>query len=122
MKIAVSYKDGEVFQHFGHSEQFKIYETDHNQILDSEIIEIEGHGHTVVCNALKEKGVNIVLCGGIGQGAKSLLSQYGIHSFGGVSGNCDEVVYQYLTGKLEFTTAVTCTKDKSAHTCGGHCH
>ena len=45
MRIAVSYKDGEVFQHFGHSSEFKIYDTDHNEIIKSEIITVEGHGH-----------------------------------------------------------------------------
>lgn len=58
MRIAVSYKDGEVFQHFGHSTEFKIYETDHNEIIKSEVISIEGHGHIGVSNALKENNVN----------------------------------------------------------------
>ena len=70
MRIAVSYKDGEVFQHFGHSSEFKIYETDHNEIIKSKVITVEGHGHVSVSNALKEQNVNIVLCGGIGQGLK----------------------------------------------------
>lgn len=103
MRIAVSYKDGEVFQHFGHSSEFKIYETDHNKIIKSEVITIEGHGHVGVSNA---------------------LAGFGIHSFGGVTGNADEAVKKYLSGKLEFTTDVTCTKHESGenHSCGGHCH
>lgn len=100
MRIAVSYKDGEVFQHFGHSSEFKIYETDHNEIIKSEVITVEGHGHVSVSNALKEQNVNIVLCGGIGQGAKTALASFGIHSFGGVTGNSDEAVKKYLSGKL----------------------
>ena len=66
MKIAVTYDEqtGEVFQHFGHSSEFKIYDTDHNEIIKSEIITVEGHGHVGVSNALKEQNVNIVLCGG----------------------------------------------------------
>ena len=77
-----------------------------------------------VSNALKEQNVNIVLCGGIGQGAKTALAGFGIHSFGGVTGNADEAVKKYLRGKLEFTTDVTCTKHESgkSHSCGGHCH
>ncbi|HBJ06882.1 MAG TPA: dinitrogenase iron-molybdenum cofactor biosynthesis protein, partial [Erysipelotrichaceae bacterium] len=113
MRIAVSYKDGEVFQHFGHSSEFKIYETDHNEIIKSEVITVEGHGHVSVSNALKEQNVNIVLCGGIGQGAKTALAGFGIHSFGGVTGNADEAVKKYLSGQLEFTTDVTCTKHES---------
>lgn len=124
MRIAVSYKDGEVFQHFGHSSEFKIYETDHNEIIKSEVITVEGHGHVSVSNALKEQNVNIVLCGGIGQGAKTALASFGIHSFGGVTGNSDEAVKKYLSGQLEFTTDVTCTKHESgeSHSCGGRCH
>lgn len=120
----MSYKDGLVFQHFGHSSEFKIYDTDHNKIVKSEVITVEGHGHVDVSNALKEQNVNIVLCGGIGQGAKNALAGFGIHSFGGVTGNADEAVKKYLSGKLEFTTDVTCTKHESgeSHSCGGHCH
>ena len=70
MRIAVSYKDGEVFQHFGHSSEFKIYDTDHNEIIKSEIITFEGHGHVGVSNALKEQNVNIVLCVALDKGLK----------------------------------------------------
>lgn len=122
MKIAVSYKDGEVFQHFGHSEKFKVYETDHNKVISSVVLEVNGHGHSDMANFLKENNVNIVLCGGIGDGAKKALSSYGIHSFGGITGNADEAVQKYLSGTLEFTTSVTCTKDKDSHSCNGHCH
>ena len=122
VKIAVSYEDGKVFQHFGHSKQFKIYETDHNEIISSLILETNGHGHSDMANFLKENHVNIVLCGGIGDGAKKALSSCGIHSFGGVTVDADEVVQKYLAGTLELTTRVTCTKDKDSHMCKGHCH
>ena len=120
MRIAVSYKDGEVFQHFGHSSEFKIYDTDHNEIIKSEIITVEGHGHVGVSNALKEQNVNPTKR----MDSKTSQCSFRIHSFGGVTGNADEAVKKYLRGKLEFTTDVTCTKHESgkSHSCGGHCH
>ena len=69
MKIAVTYENGQVFQHFGHTEQFKIYTVDDENILSSEIVNTDGTGHGALADFLKERGVNVLICGGIGAGA-----------------------------------------------------
>ena len=82
MKIAIPYENGQVFQHFGHSAQFKIYDTENGKILSSEIVSTNGQGHGALVGFLVQNGVNVVLCGGIGAGAQNALAQAGIQLFG----------------------------------------
>ena len=86
MKIAIPYENGQVFQHFGHSALFKIYDTENGKILSSEIVSTNGQGHGALVGFLVQNGVNVVLCGGIGAGAQNALAQAGIQLFGGISG------------------------------------
>ena len=83
MKIAVTYENGQVFQHFGHTEQFKIYTVDDENILSSEIVNTDGTGHGALADFLKERGVNVLICGGIGAGAVMALRDAGIQLFPG---------------------------------------
>ena len=83
MKIAVPYENGQVFQHFGHSAQFKFYETEGHQIVSTEILSTNGQGHGALVGFLVQHGANVVLCGGIGAGAQNALAQAGIQLFGG---------------------------------------
>ena len=78
MKIAVPYSDGQVFQHFGKSEQFKIYDTIDDEIISSEIVDTSGSGHSALADFLKEKGAGVLICGGIGVGAVTALQNAGI--------------------------------------------
>ncbi len=98
MKIAVSYEDGNIFQHFGHSKNFKIYEVEDSNIVDTKIIETEGSGHSALASMLDDLSVDALICGGIGNGAMDALLQIGIEVCSGVSGNADEVVAEYLNG------------------------
>ena len=77
MKIAIPYEDGEVYQHFGHSEKFKIY-TVENGNVSSEIVDTEGTGHGALAGFLKARGVDVLICGGIGGGAIAALAAAGI--------------------------------------------
>ena len=77
MKIAIPYENGQVFQHFGHSAQFKIYDTENGKILSSEIVSTNGQGHGALVGFLVQNSVNVVLCGGIGAGAQNALAQIG---------------------------------------------
>ena len=77
MKIAVPFANGEVFQHFGHSEAFKIYEVANGDVLPGEVLSVNGNGHDAVAAFLAEQGVNLVICGGIGGGAEAALSASG---------------------------------------------
>lgn len=108
MKIAVTYKDGEVFQHFGKSEEFKIYTVVDDEVTASEVVKTDGSGHGELVNFLKEKGVNVLICGGIGMGARNALEETTIQMFAGASGNADEQAEAFINGKLHFETTPSC--------------
>ena len=92
MKVAVTYKDGEIFQHFGHCEQFKMYETKETRIVSSEIVSAVGSGHGALAGFLKEHDVQTLICGGIGGGARMALAEAGIELYPGAEGNADACV------------------------------
>ena len=102
MKIAVTYDNEQIFQHFGHTEQFKIYDIKNDEIVSKTVISTNGQGHGVLSIFLKENNVDVLICGGIGGGAISALNELGIKLFGGVSGDCDSAVEAFLKNKLEF--------------------
>ena len=105
MKIAVTYEKGNVFQHFGRTQNFKIYEIENNQIISDEVIGNNGIGHEALADYLKELGVEVLICGGMGQGAQNALAQAGIEVYAGAQGDADEAVKAYLAGTLENTGA-----------------
>lgn len=129
MKIAVTYENGQVFQHFGHSERFKIYEVANNAVVASEIIPTNGSGHGALADFLSRKGVSVLICGGIGEGAKAALAEAGIDLYGGTSGNADEQVAAYLTGTLSYNPDTQCSHHdhhddncgSENHNCSHHC-
>ncbi len=118
MKIAVPYTDGQVFQHFGKSENFKIYDTVDDEILSSEVVDTNGSGHAALADFLAERGVNVLICGGIGVGAVAALKNAGIQILGGASGEADERVADFLGGALHFDTSGSCATCTSS--CGHH--
>lgn len=126
MKLAVTYKDGQVFQHFGHTEMFKIFDIEDGKIINSSVVFTNGQGHGALAGFLKEQGVTSLICGGIGGGAKNALAEADILVYGGVSGNVDEVANALLSGTLVFNPNVTCShhSHEDGHSCGsGHsCH
>lgn len=100
MKIAVTYENGQIFQHFGHSESFKIYETEGKNVVRAEVIGTDGAGHSALAAVLKDKGVDVLICGGIGNGAVTALSEAGIDVYSGADGEADAAVEAYLNGDL----------------------
>ena len=122
MKIAVTYKDKEIFQHFGHTEQFKVYEVEDGKIIKEEVIDTNGFGHGALAGFLKEQEVDTLLCGGIGMGAQNALAQVGIKLYPGVQGLADEAVKALLENKLVYNPDAHC--DHHEHHDGecGHDH
>ncbi|MDO4394211.1 MAG: DUF134 domain-containing protein [Bacillota bacterium] len=118
MKIAVTYEDGEIFQHFGHTEKFKIYDVTDNRISGEEVVDTNGSGHGALAGFLMQQGVEILICGGIGGGAQMALAEAGIRLYGGVSGKADDAVNALLNGKLGYNASVRC--DHHGHREGGH--
>lgn len=126
MRIAVTYDNGEIFQHFGKTESFKIYEVEDNKVISSEIIGSNGAGHGALAGLLAEKQINVVICGGIGQGAQDALSEQGIEVYSGAEGDVDAAVELYLKGEL-VSNGVNCDHHHEeghscGHSCGGGCH
>lgn len=129
MKIAVTYENGEVFQHFGHTEQFKLYEVSGGKLLQTQVVDTNGSGHGALAGLLTQLGVDTLICGGIGGGAQAALAEANIRLIGGVQGNADEAVQAFLNGTLAFDPNVHCTHHGhgeghscGSHGCGGHCH
>ena len=122
MKIAVTYENGQVFQHFGHTAQFKLYQVEDGQVLSSQVVETNGSGHGALAGFLKDQGVDTLLCGGIGGGAKTALAQAGIELYGGVSGSADQAVEDLLAGRLVFQPDILCSHHGhgEGHSCGEH--
>lgn len=125
MKIAVTYENGSVFQHFGHTEQFKLYEVENGQVTSSQIVDTNGSGHGALAGFLVEHGADVLICGGIGGGAQVALAEADIKLYGGVTGSADEAVAAYLSGTLPYNPDVRCSHHdhehgEEAHTCGEH--
>ncbi len=116
MKIAVTYCDGEVFQHFGHTETFKLYEAEEDKIVRSEVVSSEGAGHGALAGFLRAKGADVLICGGIGGGAVAALAAAGIKVYAGASGSADGCVAALLAGTLTLSSDANC----SHHGHGGH--
>ncbi len=124
MRIAVTYENGEIFQHFGHTAQFKIYDTEDGKVVSSEIVDTNGSGHGALAGVLNALNVDVLICGGIGGGAQAALAAADIKLYGGVSGNADEAVAAFLAGKLDYNPDVKCNHHDEnhgeGHTCGDH--
>lgn len=123
MKIAVTYENGNVFQHFGHTEQFKIYDVKDNKITSSEVVDTNGNGHGALAGFLQNLNVDILICGGIGAGAKNALANAGIKLFGGVTSSADDAVTAFLSNNLKFNPDVMCSHHEGHHhegNCGDH--
>lgn len=125
MKIAIPYENGQVFQHFGHSAQFKLYTAEEGRITGAEVVSTDGQGHGALVGFLVRNGVNVLLCGGIGGGAQMALAQAGIRLCGGITGDADSAAAAYLAGTLVFDPNARCTHHdhEEGHSCGSHaCH
>ncbi len=120
MRIAVTYENGEVFQHFGHTEEFKIYEIEDGKVASSQIIGSNGSGHGALAELLSGKGIDVLICGGIGGGAQAALDEQGIELCAGASGNADEAGEAYLRGDLINTGANYDHHHDEGHSCHDH--
>jgi len=130
MRVAVTYENGQIFQHFGHTEQFKVYDITDGVITASEIVDTNGSGHGALAGVLHALQVDALICGGIGGGAQMALAAAGIQLYGGVSGEADKAVKALVSGHLEFNPNIQCNHHHGQeqacgeHGCGdkNHCH
>ncbi len=120
MKIAVTYDNGNIFQHFGKTEYFKVYEVEDNKVVSSEVIGSNGTGHGALAGLLADQSVDVLICGGIGGGAQSALAEAGVELCSGAQGDADQAVEAYLKGEL-VSTGVNCDHHhEEGHSCGDH--
>lgn len=123
MRIAVTYENGEIFQHFGHTEEFKVYDVKDGKVVASEVVNTNGQGHGALAGVLTALKADVLICGGIGGGAQMALAAAGIKLYGGVSGSADAAVEALLAGNLDYNPAVKCNhhgEHSEGHTCGEH--
>ncbi len=124
MRIAVTYDNGQIFQHFGHTAEFKVYDVENGVVTNSVVINTNGSGHGALAGVLKVIGADTLICGGIGGGAQMALAQAGIKLYGGVSGDADAAVDALLAGELDYNPNVRCNhhdhEHGEDHTCGSH--
>ncbi|MGN1164971.1 MAG: NifB/NifX family molybdenum-iron cluster-binding protein [Lachnospiraceae bacterium] len=100
MRVAVTYDNGQIFQHFGRTENFKVYDVEGNEIISSEIVSSNGQGHGALAGVLSVNQIDVLICGGIGGGAQTALSEAGIELCAGATGDADQAVREYLAGNL----------------------
>ena len=121
MRIAVTYENGEIFQHFGHTEQFKVYEVADGKVTNSMVLPTNGSGHGALAGFLQQAGVSALICGGIGGGARTALAEAGIVLYPGVSGNADAAVEALAAGNLAYNPDTVCSHHhEDGHDCGHH--
>ena len=123
MRIAVTYENGEIFQHFGHTEQFKVYDVENGKIVSSEVVDTNGSGHGALAGVLSALHVDALICGGIGGGAQAALAAAGIQLYGGVSGDADQAAEALAAGTLAYNPNVMCSHHGEHHhegNCGDH--
>ena len=122
MRIAVTYENGEIFQHFGRTEQFKLYDIEDGKIKSSEVVGTNGAGHGALAGFLRSAGADMLICGGIGGGAQMAMQEAGITLYAGNSGSADDAVNAYLAGTLAQNTEANCDHHGhgEGHTCGEH--
>ena len=121
MRIAVTYEAGQIFQHFGHTENFKLYDVQDGKVIDSKVVGTNGSGHGALAVLLSECDVNVLICGGIGGGAQVALAEAGIQLYGGVSGDADAAVEAFLKQELNYNPDMKCNHHGEGHEHHGNC-
>lgn len=128
MRVAVTYDgEGGIWQHFGRTEMFKVYEVEDGKVTSSQVIGTNGYGHGALAGYLRQLGVDTLICGGLGYGAQMAVAEAGITLYAGVQGSADTAVEALVAGTLAQNEAANCDhhghgEDGCGHGEGGCCH
>ena len=117
MKIAVASENEMVTEHFGHCKGFMIFDAQKSQIVKSETIANPGHKPGFLPNFLADRGVNVIISGGMGGGAVEIFNERNIEVIVGAKGNAKAAVEAYLEGSLKSTGSV-CHEHQHHDECG----
>ena len=120
MRIAVAYENGEIFQHFGHTEQFKLYDVEEGKLVNEQLVATNGSGHGALAGFLQALKTDALICGGIGMGAQTALSDAGIRLYAGVRGSADAAAQALAEGTLQYDPDARCDHHGEGHECGHH--
>jgi len=131
MRVAVTYENGEIFQHFGHTAQFKLYDIENGVITSARTTDTNGSGHGALAGFLADCKAEALICGGIGGGALNALAAAGIEVYPGVQGSADEAAKAFAEGRLSFDPDAHCDHHEhhdgdcghehcGEHNCEGH--
>ena len=123
MRIAVTYENGQIYQHFGHTEQFKVYDVEDGKVVSSAVVPTNGSGHGALADLLAQMNVNALICGGIGGGARTALAEAGVILYGGCAGDADQAGADLIAGGLTYDPNVVCSPHPDhgeGHDCGSH--
>ena len=125
MRIAVTYENGEIFPHFGRTQQFKLYDAEEGKIVGTQVLDTNGSGHGALAGFLRAAGADALICGGIGMGAQMALQEAGIRLYAGVAGSADAAAEALANGRLSYDPDAHCDHHGEHHGeggCGhGHC-
>ena len=100
MKIAVASQGDRIFQHFGQCRNFSVFTVEDGKVKNVSMLDASQNGHAALSGFLKDEGINVVICGGIGEGARQMLSDSGIQLFSGLEGGINDAVISFLLGEL----------------------
>ena len=120
MKIAVTYENGEIFQHFGRTEQFKIYTVEDNRVVSTIVLSSDGRGHGELAEMLGKENIDVLICGGLGEHAREALASAGVTVVAGAEGKADEAVGDYLDGILTGSDVSCDHHHEEGEGCGSH--
>ena len=117
MKIAIPTREGRVDDHFGHCDHYTIFTIEEGEVVATQTLPApQGCGcKSGIAGVLAEMGVEVMLAGNMGQGAKNVLERNGIRVVRGCSGSVDVLVQTYLRGFV-FDNGQACDH----HECGHH--
>ena len=118
MRVAVTYENGQIFQHFGHTKRFKLYDIEDGKVLTAVVISAGASGHGALAGMLQGMHVDALICGGIGGGAQTALAEAGIRLYAGVQGEADDAAKALAEGRLRYDPDARC--DHHEHH-GGDC-
>ena len=121
MRVAVTYDNGNIFGHFGRTEQFKVYDIEDGKIVDSKVLDTNGEGCGALAGILNIADVDALICGGIGGGAQIALEEAGIKLYAGAEGSADAAVEALIAGTLDASGEANCDHHDHEHGEGHSC-
>ena len=115
MRIAVTYENGQIFQHFGRTSEFKLYDVADGKVIGEQVVGTNGSGHGALAGFLKSVQADVLICGGIGGGAQMAMQEAGITLYGGNTGSADEAAELFVKGELKPNFAAKCNHHGEHH-------